>query len=94
MKALVKSYNIQLVDINSLIFFIRIKYLHDYLCFKWIQSVFDIKHFLKCFLAWADLEVNMEDRVEVFRGETAQITCMFVSTEGIGGTIIQWFYVS
>ncbi|KAL7399749.1 hypothetical protein ABVT39_001015 [Epinephelus coioides] len=43
---------------------------------------------------WADVEVSMEDRVEVFRGETASITCMFTSTEGIGGMMIQWFYVT
>lgn len=42
----------------------------------------------------AGLEVNTEDRVEVFRGETAQITCMFNTSEGIGGMVIQWFYVS
>nr|XP_020510629.1 cell surface glycoprotein MUC18 isoform X4 [Labrus bergylta] len=44
--------------------------------------------------AWADMEVNMEDRVEVYKGDTAQITCMFTSSEGIGNTIIQWFYVT
>ncbi|XP_070761617.1 melanoma cell adhesion molecule b [Enoplosus armatus] len=44
--------------------------------------------------AWADVEVNMEDRVEVFRGETAQITCMFTSADGVGAMIIQWFYVT
>ncbi|XP_044210167.1 melanoma cell adhesion molecule b isoform X1 [Thunnus albacares] len=44
--------------------------------------------------AWALVEVNMEDRVEVFRGETAQITCMFTSDDGIGGVFIQWFYVT
>ncbi|KAM4565871.1 melanoma cell adhesion molecule b isoform 2-T2 [Odontesthes bonariensis] len=44
--------------------------------------------------AWADVEVNMEDKVEVFSQDTAQITCMFTSAEGIGGTNIQWFYVS
>ncbi|KAM9359746.1 melanoma cell adhesion molecule b isoform 2-T2 [Symphorus nematophorus] len=44
--------------------------------------------------AWAAVDVNMEDRVEVFRGETAQITCMFSSPEGIGGLFIQWFYVT
>ncbi|XP_070827231.1 melanoma cell adhesion molecule b isoform X2 [Chaetodon trifascialis] len=44
--------------------------------------------------AWADVEVNMEDRVEVFRGETAQIACMFKSSEGIGAMIIQWFYMT
>nr|XP_057935881.1 melanoma cell adhesion molecule b isoform X2 [Doryrhamphus excisus] len=43
--------------------------------------------------AWALVEVNMEDRVEVFRGDTAQITCMFSSDDGIGGVTIQWFYV-
>lgn len=36
----------------------------------------------------------MEDRVEVLKGYTAQITCMFKSSEGIGGMTIQWFYVS
>lgn len=46
------------------------------------------------FPAWANIEVNMEDRVEVFRGDTAQIACMFKSSEGIGAMIIQWFYVS
>lgn len=42
----------------------------------------------------AEVVVNMEDRVEVLRGQTAQITCTFVSSEGIGGMIIEWFYVS
>lgn len=36
----------------------------------------------------------MEDRVEVFKGTTAEITCLFRSDEGIGGVIIQWAYVS
>uniref|UniRef100_A0A3Q4MHD6 Melanoma cell adhesion molecule b n=1 Tax=Neolamprologus brichardi TaxID=32507 RepID=A0A3Q4MHD6_NEOBR len=40
------------------------------------------------------LVVNMEDKVEVMAGETAQITCMFTTDEGLGGTTIQWFYVS
>lgn len=44
--------------------------------------------------ACAEVTVNMEDRVEVFRRQMAQITCNFVSDEGIGGLIIQWFYVS
>lgn len=44
--------------------------------------------------ARAQLVVNMEDRVEVLRGQSAQITCTFVSSEGIGAMIIQWFYVS
>ncbi|XP_042342562.1 melanoma cell adhesion molecule b [Plectropomus leopardus] len=44
--------------------------------------------------AWAALEVNMEDRVEVKRGETAQINCMFTSTDGVGGMVIQWLYVT
>ncbi|XP_051253833.1 melanoma cell adhesion molecule b isoform X1 [Dicentrarchus labrax] len=43
---------------------------------------------------WADVEVNMEGRVEVYRGDTAQIACMFSSSEGIGGLIIQWYYVT
>ncbi|XP_044059274.1 melanoma cell adhesion molecule b isoform X2 [Siniperca chuatsi] len=43
---------------------------------------------------WADVQVNMEDRVEVFRGETAQIACMYTSADGVGGMIIQWFYVT
>ncbi|XP_037123557.1 melanoma cell adhesion molecule b isoform X3 [Syngnathus acus] len=45
------------------------------------------------YTAWAVVEVSMEDRVEVFKGETAQITCMFTSDDGIGGLTIQWFYV-
>ncbi|KAK5868605.1 hypothetical protein PBY51_009605 [Eleginops maclovinus] len=44
--------------------------------------------------AWADVKVKMEDRVEVFRGEPAQIACTFTSSDGIGGMIIQWFYVN
>lgn len=44
--------------------------------------------------ARAQLVVNMEDRVEVLRGKTAQITCTFETSEGIGGMAIQWFYVS
>ncbi|CAK6968113.1 melanoma cell adhesion molecule b [Scomber scombrus] len=43
--------------------------------------------------AWAAVEVSMEDRVEVFRGETAQITCMFTSDDGVGALMIQWSYV-
>nr|XP_046245003.1 melanoma cell adhesion molecule b isoform X2 [Scatophagus argus] len=42
----------------------------------------------------ADVEVNMEDRVEVLRGKTARITCMFKSSEGIGGLLINWSYVT
>ncbi|XP_071353165.1 melanoma cell adhesion molecule b isoform X2 [Trachinotus anak] len=38
------------------------------------------------------VEVSMEDRVEVFRGDTAQITCIFTSEDGIGGTTIMWLY--
>ncbi|KAL3991970.1 presqualene diphosphate phosphatase [Sarotherodon galilaeus] len=45
------------------------------------------------FGAWAIVEVNMEDKVEVMAGDTAQITCMFTTDEGLGGTTIQWFYV-
>ncbi|TNN23841.1 hypothetical protein EYF80_066037 [Liparis tanakae] len=44
--------------------------------------------------ATADVEVSMMDRVEAFRGETASIACMFTSSEGVGGVMIQWFYVS
>uniref|UniRef100_A0A7N9AXL4 Melanoma cell adhesion molecule b n=1 Tax=Mastacembelus armatus TaxID=205130 RepID=A0A7N9AXL4_9TELE len=36
----------------------------------------------------------MEDRVEVFRGDKAQITCLFKSGDGIGGITIQWLYVT
>ncbi|XP_061682706.1 melanoma cell adhesion molecule b isoform X3 [Syngnathoides biaculeatus] len=46
------------------------------------------------FTAWAAVEVNMEDRVEVFKGETAQITCMFTTDDSIDALTIQWFYVS
>ncbi|TWW77273.1 MUC18 Cell surface glycoprotein P1H12 [Takifugu flavidus] len=45
-------------------------------------------------LACAEVTVNMEDRVEVLRGQMAQITCNFVSAEGIGGMTIEWFYVT
>ncbi|XP_034460494.1 melanoma cell adhesion molecule b isoform X1 [Hippoglossus hippoglossus] len=44
--------------------------------------------------AWATVEVNTEDRVEVFRGDTAQIACMFKSEEGIGAITITWFYTT
>ncbi|XP_061575324.1 melanoma cell adhesion molecule b isoform X3 [Cololabis saira] len=43
--------------------------------------------------AWAAVEVVVEDKVEVYLGDTAQITCTFTSDDGIGGTSIQWFYV-
>ncbi|KAM8853684.1 melanoma cell adhesion molecule b isoform 1-T1 [Synchiropus picturatus] len=43
--------------------------------------------------AWANVEVMMEDRVEVFRGNTTQITCMFTSDDGLGGVTIQWFHM-
>ncbi|KAM9801618.1 melanoma cell adhesion molecule b [Neosynchiropus ocellatus] len=43
--------------------------------------------------AWGSVEVTMEDRVEVFRGNTTQITCMFTSADGLGGVTIQWFYM-
>ncbi|XP_028274564.1 melanoma cell adhesion molecule b isoform X2 [Parambassis ranga] len=44
--------------------------------------------------AWAIVEVNMEDKVEVSIKETAQITCMYTSDEGSGGMVIEWFYVT
>ncbi|XP_056297547.1 melanoma cell adhesion molecule b isoform X2 [Pseudoliparis swirei] len=44
--------------------------------------------------ATADVEVNMMDRVEAFRGEAVSISCMFTSSEGVGGIMIQWFYVT
>lgn len=48
MKALVKSYTIQLV--NNYLFFIRIKYLHENRSFSWILSVFERnKPFLNVF---------------------------------------------
>lgn len=40
------------------------------------------------------MNVSMEGRVEVYRGDTAQIACMFSSTEGIGGLQFDWFYVT
>ncbi|XP_078140498.1 melanoma cell adhesion molecule b isoform X1 [Centroberyx gerrardi] len=43
--------------------------------------------------AWAVVEVNMEDRVEAFRGDTVQITCMFTST-GSGDLMAQWLYMT
>lgn len=47
-----------------------------------------------CFPVWAIVEVNMEEKVEVFRDSTAQITCMYTSDEGIGGISIEWLIVS
>ncbi|KAM6933007.1 melanoma cell adhesion molecule b [Xenentodon cancila] len=44
--------------------------------------------------AWAAVEVNTQDKVDVYVGNTAQIPCTFTSDEGIGGTSIQWFFVS
>ncbi|XP_035535593.1 melanoma cell adhesion molecule b isoform X2 [Morone saxatilis] len=44
--------------------------------------------------AWANVEVNMEGRVEVYRGQTAQIACMFLSSDDIGGLTIKWYYVT
>ncbi|XP_030007664.1 melanoma cell adhesion molecule b isoform X1 [Sphaeramia orbicularis] len=48
------------------------------------------------FHTWGALavEVNMEDRVEVFIDDMAQLTCKFTSEEGIGGMMIQWFYMT
>ncbi|XP_060928702.1 melanoma cell adhesion molecule b isoform X2 [Limanda limanda] len=44
--------------------------------------------------AWAVVEVEMEDIVEVFRGDTAQIYCKFTSEDGIGAIDIVWFYTA
>ncbi|XP_068173507.1 melanoma cell adhesion molecule b isoform X2 [Antennarius striatus] len=44
--------------------------------------------------AWADVEVNMEDRVEVLRGYNAQIDCIFTSAQDTEGVVIQWLYVT
>lgn len=45
--------------------------------------------------AEAQLNVTMEDRVEVRRGEEAVISCLYSSDDdGVGGLIIEWFYVS
>ncbi|XP_069004139.1 melanoma cell adhesion molecule b isoform X2 [Embiotoca jacksoni] len=43
--------------------------------------------------AWAVVEVNMEDKVEVLQGQTARITCIFTSDDGIGATTMEWHYV-
>uniref|UniRef100_A0A3B3XIK1 Ig-like domain-containing protein n=2 Tax=Poecilia mexicana TaxID=48701 RepID=A0A3B3XIK1_9TELE len=45
--------------------------------------------------ARAAVEVNMEDKVEAFLGDTAQITCMFKSDDfgGSGGMTVEWHYV-
>uniref|UniRef100_A0A671WND5 Melanoma cell adhesion molecule b n=1 Tax=Sparus aurata TaxID=8175 RepID=A0A671WND5_SPAAU len=43
---------------------------------------------------WADVEVNMEDRVEAYLGEEARINCMFTSAEGVGALRIHWFFVT
>ncbi|XP_055752460.1 cell surface glycoprotein MUC18-like isoform X1 [Salvelinus fontinalis] len=44
--------------------------------------------------AWAKVEVNMEDRVEVFLGDTAQITCMFTVSDNHDDVIIQWYMIT
>ncbi|XP_029374192.1 melanoma cell adhesion molecule b isoform X2 [Echeneis naucrates] len=44
--------------------------------------------------AWAAVEVSMEDRVEVFRGDTARITCMYKSEDDVGGITIMWLYAT
>ncbi|XP_034148722.1 melanoma cell adhesion molecule b isoform X2 [Esox lucius] len=41
--------------------------------------------------AWAKVEVNMEDRVEVYLGNPAQITCMFTVPVNTDDVIIQWY---
>ncbi|XP_054885065.1 melanoma cell adhesion molecule b isoform X2 [Poeciliopsis prolifica] len=45
--------------------------------------------------ARAVVEINMEDKVEAFLGDTTQITCMFKSDDfgGSGGLTIEWYYV-
>ncbi|XP_041733280.1 cell surface glycoprotein MUC18 isoform X2 [Coregonus clupeaformis] len=44
--------------------------------------------------AWAKVKVNMEDRVEVFLGDTAQITCMFTVSDSPDDVIIQWYMIT
>ncbi|XP_029570341.1 cell surface glycoprotein MUC18 isoform X6 [Salmo trutta] len=44
--------------------------------------------------AWAKVQVNMEDRVEVFLGDTAQITCMFTVSDSPDNVIIQWYMIT
>lgn len=62
---------------------------------RWKQSVeIKVLVFSVSCPASAEVTVNMEDRVEVLRGQMALITCNFVSAEGIGGMTIEWFYVS
>ncbi|XP_041729630.1 cell surface glycoprotein MUC18 isoform X2 [Coregonus clupeaformis] len=43
---------------------------------------------------WAKVEVNMEDRVEVFLRDTAQITCMFTVSDSPDDVIIQWYMIT
>ena len=62
--------------------------------FKHVGEMYSTTLLCVCLSAWAVVEVNMEDRVEVSRGETAQIACMFTTEEGIGAIDIMWFYVS
>ncbi|XP_076002205.1 melanoma cell adhesion molecule b isoform X2 [Genypterus blacodes] len=40
----------------------------------------------------AGVEVNMEDRVEVMRGQTAEINCIFMPSDDVGDVMIQWLY--
>ncbi|KAM7399457.1 hypothetical protein PAMP_018728 [Pampus punctatissimus] len=43
---------------------------------------------------WAAVQVNMEDRVEIFKGKTAPIACMFTLNHSISEVVIEWLYVT
>lgn len=45
-------------------------------------------------VAWAKLEVSMEDRVEVFLDDVAEIPCIYNMSGSASSPTIQWFAVS
>ncbi|XP_076832640.1 melanoma cell adhesion molecule b [Brachyhypopomus gauderio] len=41
--------------------------------------------------AWAQLDISMEDRVEGLLGETAEIPCIYNTSQPLGSLTLQWF---
>lgn len=50
--------------------------------------------FLCVFAAWASVDVSMEDRVEVYIGDKAEILCHYAFSGVPSVVMIQWFVVS
>lgn len=50
-----------------------------------------------CFSAWAKVELTMQESVEVYMGDSAQIPCQYSFTDANSEpnfVMIQWFVVS